>query len=300
MVIAGCASDPHVSALAEELARRATPVVIGSVPELALMGLTWRARDGTSLRVDSDLIELTPDTAVWWRRPDGPAPQSLAPSDRILLLDESAALVLGAFAAAGVRWVDRPGTMDSARLKTVQLNTADRLGARIPETMITSCPEDAVSFSQLIGPVVAKAASSGVGVAPFVDVVPVSALALVEACPTLLQERIQASSDVRVVTIGSRWWVWRRQREVGSPVDWRAADPKGSQFVLTEGLNEAGEMAVAMATALGLTMSAQDWLVDDDGLLFLEVNPQGQWLFLSDAARCVVPALADHLVGHAS
>lgn len=52
VIIAGSASDPHVLAVAGELRRRATPVVVGSVPELALMGLTWRAGRGTSLRVD--------------------------------------------------------------------------------------------------------------------------------------------------------------------------------------------------------------------------------------------------------
>lgn len=196
--------------------------------------------------------------------------------------------------------MDRPGMMDLARLKTIQLNTAHALGARVPDTMITSCPKNAVDFSEDVGPVIAKAASSGVGIAPFVDEVPTSALPLVAACPTLIQQRIRALSDVRLVTIGSRTWVWCRDRRgPDSPVDWRADDPNGDRFVLTRGLDEVRELAVAVAAKLALTMSVQDWLIDDGGLVFLEVNPQGQWLFLAGAANCVVPALADQLTGHA-
>lgn len=263
------------------------------------MGLTWRSGVGTSLHLKGRRVEVTSDTAVWWRRPAGAAPRQLLASDQALLLDESAVLVPAAFQAAGVRWVDRPWVMELARMKTLQLNAAHHLGATIPETMITSCPENARAFFHDIGPLIGKAASSGFGIAPFVDVVPASMLRMVSACPTLLQKRMRSSADVRMVTIGSRWWVWRRQREVDAPVDWRAADPKGSQFVLTQELDATGPLAVAVASLLGLSMSVQDWLVDDDDLVFLEVNPQGQWLFLADATDCLVPALADHLHGRA-
>jgi hypothetical protein len=50
-----------------------------------------------------------------------------------------------------------------------------------------------------------------------------------------------------------------------------------------------------MTSALGLTMSVQDWLETDDGPVFLEINPQGGWLFLDGADTAVAPALAHHL-----
>jgi hypothetical protein len=45
-----------------------------------------------------------------------------------------------------------------------------------------------------------------------------------------------------------------------------------------------------------LTVSVQDWLETDRGLVFLEVNPQGTWLFLDGAEAAVAPALARHLL----
>ena len=46
---------------------------------------------------------------------------------------------------------------------------------------------------------------------------------------------------------------------------------------------------------LGLTFSVQDWLEAGDTWTFLEVNPQGQWLFLDAADSLVGESLAMHL-----
>lgn len=54
-------------------------------------------------------------------------------------------------------------------------------------------------------------------------------------------------------------------------------------------------LAVQVATELGLTMSVQDWLITETGPTFLEVNPQGQWLFLEGSEEMVTPTLCDHL-----
>jgi hypothetical protein len=297
-LIAGSERDPHVAVVAAELRKRAAKVLIGSVTELGLMGLTWRVSTGTVLRVGGELVHAA-GAGVWWRRPAGCLPSDLTVEDQALLIDETAVLVPAALEAASVRWVDPPWSMDRARLKTVQLVAASDLGIRVPETVITSDPNEAEAFALQVGPVVAKAASSGVGIAPYVEVVPVSVLSLVAACPTLLQARVRASQDIRVVTVGCRSWVWCRRRESDGPTDWRAADPQGAGFALLEGSDADGVVASAMliAARLGLSMSVQDWVVDEDGPVFLEVNPQGQWLFLAGSAECVAPALADHLIG---
>ena len=44
-------------------------------------------------------------------------------------------------------------------------------------------------------------------------------------------------------------------------------------------------------------MSVQDWLETKDGPVFLEGNPQGQWIFLAGSRELVPSAVAEHLLG---
>ncbi len=89
--------------------------------------------------------------------------------------------------------------------------------------------------------------------------------------------------------------MWRREREPDT-VDWRSIDPHGAAFSrVAEVQTSLFHAAVAITSALGLTMSVQDWLEQSDGDSFLEVNPQGAFLFLPGARELIVPALVAHL-----
>ena len=87
--------------------------------------------------------------------------------------------------------------------------------------------------------------------------------------------------------IGGNSWAWRRSRSPGT-IEWRAEDPSGTAFERVEH-PEVCRAARRMTAALRLTMSVQDWLETRDGLVFLEVNPQGRWLFLPGALGLVSP-----------
>jgi hypothetical protein len=108
-----------------------------------------------------------------------------------------------------------------------------------------------------------------------------------------LQELVYAAADLRVVVVREHVWAWRRVREEGV-IDWRAAAPDGRGFVPVDDPKLA-EIARAITRSLGLTMTVQDFLETASGPVFLEANPQGNWLFLTDASARVVPRLADHL-----
>jgi glutathione synthase/RimK-type ligase-like ATP-grasp enzyme len=255
---------------------------------------SWSPGTDLSVQIDGDKWSIGSFTTAWWRRPgvaDGRTGDEL--EDR-LIAEETAALFPGMLAATGVRWVDAPWDLVRARLKPLQLAAARSAGAVIPGTLITGDMERASGFGSA-GDVLAKATSTGFGIAPHVAAVPREELRRVTACPTTLQRPVDADADLRVVTIGNEIYTWERRRASGEPIDWRAADPQGSDFKHVSGRRCPG--ATAVAECLGLTFSVQDWLSTDDGDVFLEVNPQGQWLFLEGADRRIVPALAQHLSG---
>lgn len=218
------------------------------------------------------------------------------PEESELLVAEAVTLFTGLVQATGSRIVDPPWTVRRAEDKLLQLVTALRLGVRVPETLVTNSPPSARLFSR-DGPVLAKPVSYGSGLAPYADVVSDDLLELLVACPTLLQRSMNARADLRIVTVGSDAFAWRRARHPGEPVDWRSADPTGAGFTPIESDNLT-PVAIRLAEQLGLTFSVQDWLETDADPTFLEVNPQGQWLFLRDATKNVAPALASLLFKH--
>jgi hypothetical protein len=56
--------------------------------------------------------------------------------------------------------------------------------------------------------------------------------------------------------------------------------------------------AVRLAAALGVGYTSQDWIDDGDRVVFIDLNPGGQWLFLPpEVARPATAAIAKHLVG---
>jgi hypothetical protein len=53
---------------------------------------------------------------------------------------------------------------------------------------------------------------------------------------------------------------------------------------------------VTLATTLRAGFTSQDWIVDDAGPAFLDLNPGGQWLFLPhEVSAPATAALADWL-----
>lgn len=232
-------------------------------------------------------------TAVWWFRVGTVKLDGFADDEAQLVRDEALYLLRGALFGAGARWVDDPFDIERAEDKIRQLATASALGLTIPEAVQTN---DGAAIQKLLaaGPVVAKAVSPGSGIAPFVDEIRDEDVAGAADNPTLFERRISATADLRVVVISSKAWVWRRPRDPNT-IDWRSQDPSGADFQQIESADLC-RMAVRLTSALGLTMSVQDWLETEHGLTFLEVNPQGAWLFLSDSDAVVAPALAQHLL----
>jgi glutathione synthase/RimK-type ligase-like ATP-grasp enzyme len=232
-------------------------------------------------------------STIWWRRPGWLYTSDMASDEAHMAEAEAWTLFTGLLRSSDARTIDPPMTIAAAEDKLHQIRVARALGLMTPETLVTSSPADASAFTRR-GPTLAKSASSGPGLAPHVDSVGQDALDLVRRVPVLLQRATPAIADVRIVTVRDSAYVWRRERSAQDPWDWRAVDPDGHGFRPSN--DEASSVgAVQIARALGLTFSVQDWLAAERDSVFLEVNPQGQWLFLDRSVSIVAPALARHL-----
>lgn len=286
-------SDAHGKAILNELASQGHSAFRFNLSDIRSDSFTFEAgqlrlgRTGEDFRVSSS-------TAVWWRRLGTISTRYLEPAEARLVQDEAPHILRGALAGCGVEWVDDPFVIARAETKLLQLAVAHRLGLKTPPTLLTDSRTDAAHFLGLHGRAVAKALSGGIGIAPFVGEIETDDLGFVATNPVLLQARIDATADLRVVTVADQAWAWRRPRHEGT-TDWRRDDPSGAGFMATKNADHLIEKSLSLASGLGLTMSAQDWLETTEDAVFLECNPQGAWLFLKGAREVVVPATAKHL-----
>lgn len=207
------------------------------------------------------------------------------------------------------RWINPPWVSARAEVKGRQLRIAVENGLAVPQTAVT---DDAAEVRDLLdacgGEVVYKGLADPFvwaedGRAGFLHttlLTPaiVSDLDALLAYPGLFQERIRAVREHRVTVVGSDAFVatldvdpneagvdWRRERDGAG---WR----RGQLDPLVV------DAVVATVRDLGLGFGAVDLVESDEGIRFLEVNPDGAYSWLEHRLALPITArLCDLLVG---
>jgi glutathione synthase/RimK-type ligase-like ATP-grasp enzyme len=250
------------------------------------------------LEVDGIQYEPNRFTNVWYRRPERFRSELLddTPEGRFVYGEWVEALE-GFFGHIDQdRWINHPSRNVAASHKIEQLTTARALGFRIPDTLVT---QDAgklrAFFSKHDGKIIVKPMVSRYVERPDgqmkslvytnkVDASHLEKLDDLPASPTLFQQRIDKSRDVRITVVG----------EHIHAVALTAREPDGSQRcdirrnnmedVEYQEIACPAEVARGVKTLMGrygLRFAAIDMAIGADGLwYFFEVNPNGQWAWL--------------------
>lgn len=184
-----------------------------------------------------------------------------------------------------IQWLSPIDATIAAENKLTQYTTATRLGIAVPETHVTNmenapCLEGGEFIAKPLGPGHFRD-EDGNWLSVFTETFDPNCdddLALLAGPPFLVQRRIRPSSHLRVTTVGDRAWVFRLPAE-GLPIDWRQSVQAHHDWtpITDDGISA---LAIRLARAHGLNYSSQDWLEVKGSLVFLDLNPSGQWLFL--------------------
>jgi hypothetical protein len=271
---------------------------------------SWRgpAGRGARLRVGDQMIEDSQVCAVWYRRVRPPlADPDLDPAFAAECAAESLAALDGLFdSLTDATWIDPPLRIRAAASKLLQLRLAASVGLRVPATIVTNDPDDVRALHACFeGRIVAKllrALSTSMG-APTraVYTSPVSAADLddldgLASCPMIFQERIDVGCELRVAYVRGRCFTGGLTPPPGAAPDWRrqrdlAWHPAALDDMTTTAVRRLMER-------LGLVYGALDLVRTPDGeIVFLEVNPAGEWGMLERAlAYPIGDALADAMV----
>ncbi|MFG2905085.1 ATP-grasp ribosomal peptide maturase [Kitasatospora sp. NPDC048286] len=291
------------------LSERRVPVVRVD-PGADLLGsasLTARYGKGDqrgTLRTPSRELDLTRVRSVWVRRP---SPYEAPPG-----LTEHAAKFAGtqAFWGAGgilaslpdAYYVNHPWRIRNAEYKPAQLTVAGRSGFQVPDTVITTDPDEARRFcagrphGSIYKPLWDSRYRAPDGTARTVwvrEVDPAEITEAVSVCPHMFQGTVPKSFDVRVTAVGDQLFGVR----ITSPdLDWR----ERQDLMTCRPIEVPGSVARSVAAYLAefrLVYGAFDFAVTAAGdWYFLECNPNGQWAWQGcDTTSAIARAIADRL-----
>jgi MvdD-like protein with pre-ATP grasp domain len=289
--------DSHVAPVAAELSRRGAAWTIvdpAAFPRDLAMSVAGGPRGERLLMAwDGGGLDLAEVRSVWYRRPGTPRlAAGLAPEEERWLGVECDQFLRGCWSALPAFWVSPPHRIRAAMLKLDQLRLARRLGLRVPRYLVTNDPAAAREFvAAAPGPVVAK--SLGLPSIRYQDrelALPTQVVTAVRPWlleggllgPTFLQDLVPKRREVRLTVIGERA-VAVAIETAGVPeaaVDMRLAGFEALPHRPVELPAGVIRACRRMVGRLGLRFAAIDLLETDDGYVFLELNPNGQWLWL--------------------
>ncbi|MFC4128839.1 MvdC/MvdD family ATP grasp protein [Nocardia rhizosphaerae] len=304
VLIVSESDDLHADALAATLREhhRLDPIRLDLRDFPAQTGSFRLDKAGTN-RALAHLHGLDDVRAVWWRRPHPcRVPQGMRADDDAFRQAECDGFLQGMLWSIPAYWVNDPAAERTASRKIVQLETAQRAGFTIPETLITNDPDEARSFVESrSGPVVYKRTGTGRGEFSETRIITrpeLSRLATIRSTPTTFQDYIEAGCDLRVVWVDGIEWAVRIDSRAGvGRVDSRL--DTSVAFTRDRLPASVSKSLATLMGALGLSFGVVDLRLGTDGeYYFLEVNPQGQFAYLEIKTGLPLFTSLAHLLVH--
>jgi glutathione synthase/RimK-type ligase-like ATP-grasp enzyme len=301
LILSDASVDAHISPVKDRLESRGERVYVIDPGEFAHSAEVWcefepkRVSRGIRQRFRIDLNRVK---SVWYRRPNRVRiPPDIHEDYKAPLVDEWTAFLRGLWdSLSHCRWVNPPSSIRRAESKVSQFYLARRIGFDMPKTLITNSAEKARAFFRQVGErmVAKKIYSHGIAhrdgsasllVTKLIEDISTIPLDQLKYCPCIFQEYIEKQLDLRVTVIGRDLFAVgiESQSLAKTKVDWRAGLTdalrlKHTPFEIPQSL---ASKCFRMLSLYGLLFGAFDFAVTGDGrCVFLELNPNGQWLWL--------------------
>lgn len=236
-------------------------------------------------------LDLSKVTAVWYRRALHPSfIETLSYGEKVFVAGEIRHLATGMMLNPEVLWVNPISKVTDAEYKIYQLRTAKDIGFKLPRTIVSRDKKVLLDFIESCeSGGICKPIYHGLHLdgnnrySIYTRRVDRTSFEVegIEICPVLLQEEIPRTADVRVTFIGDDYFAADIVGD-NSLIDWR--DPEIKVNYNVSNINEDTLLKCKkMLKTLGLVYGAFDFLRTPEGdLVFLEVNPTGEWAWLED------------------
>lgn len=270
--------------------------IIGADSLATAGGIAWSPSGevATTIRdLDGDDVAVEELDLLWWRRLTGDPRLPEGVTDdaaRDLVVNDCRAAMLGLFLTdfRGV-WISHPEATRLAGNKLLQLRVATQVGLRVPRTLVSQDVAKIRRFCEgLDYEVIVKTVAGTPRTPVMTGRVTEELLAdeqAVTMSPAIYQELVPGTRHLRICCFGADV----HSALIETPLlDWRyPLDAEITPYRLHEAV---AHQLLRVIADLGLRMGIVDMKLTPDGEpVWLEVNPQGQFLFLE--GTCGIPLI---------
>jgi len=306
IAVISTANDLHYQSVAAELRRMGEESFLVEIPKLGNQARFTMATGGERYQKWSipghDTLDLEQVRCVWYRRffPPVLTPTLSSKADTEWALREWRDATTAAFSASPARFVSAPWAQELAGMKAYQLRVAQSLGLRVPDTLMTNDADAARAFIQrhagcVVHKVVKTPRDRWVATKKW-HPSDEAELKWLYLAPTFFQEQIVAPYELRITIVGRQ--IFAAAFAVGCDVtDARSLlDVPYEEHRLPQ---ETEALLLRFMDALGLQYGTIDMKLCGNGeYVFLEINPQGQFLYVEiKTGMPITLAMAELLAG---
>lgn len=266
-----------------------------------------------SLMVSGETLELNRIKSVWYRRPIDAVPDEAIgdAAVRDFIVRESREYTESLWFQIDALWVNHPYLLKRASRKIEQLKIARNIGWDIPPTLVTNDVVRASQFIRRHKRVIVKSLNvqftkvAGKVKSLFAHVLTPEdsgILQEVKLSPCIFQQEISKKLELRITVIGNNVFVAsvNSQAREDTKVDWRkgsVADVKWMPFAIPQAIIDK---SLAIVRKFDLHFATIDVILTLDGkYVFLDLNPNGQWLWIElETGMSMANQFAELLVNH--
>jgi glutathione synthase/RimK-type ligase-like ATP-grasp enzyme len=303
LILTDIENDSHAEYVSNELSRRGESVQLynpGTYPLSSKITVEYVNRKLTYILPNSNdnylPIDLQNLKSIWYRKPTNFNLSTKLKSEETEWLKQECSHLFNAMWANlhNIFWVSKPENIRKASLKLFQLHIASQLGFRIPRSIVTNDIKQAESFIKYNKEVVVKTLASPFLYNPervaeiythLLTKDDLKYLFSVEFGPTFLQQFIHKTMDIRVTVIGESLFAAAIDSVPygEAKVDFRRSKFYNLPHKPVELPKTIKHNCIKLVKKLGLRFGAIDLLLTAKGnYFFLEINPNGQWLWIEE------------------
>lgn len=299
ILIVSFQDNDHVRSVTKHLRSDYMVVDMSWFPRhMCLSAYTGSAMDELFLTApDNRRLALNEVGAVWYRRirPLGLDSGLTDETAQLFAWSESTEAILGVWYSMDCFWMNAPIADEVALRKIYQLRVARRSGLSVPETLVTNSPDEARAFVEKhgVGNVIRKAFRN-IPQAPrettLVGPAEMALMDTVKYAPVIFQSFVPAELDLRVTVVDNDIFATAIASDEYHTVDYRSGIETATfrPYTLPD---QVADNLLALMDQMNLRFGAIDFRVTSGGEhVFLEVNPAGEFLFVSERTGQPIPA----------
>lgn len=258
-----------------------------------------------TLRVIGEHIEVETSKikSVWFRQPVflRNTPGRTIDINEQLSLSQWNAFLRGLMVFQDAYWMNWPQATYAAESKPYQLMSAKKIGFSVPQTIVSnSLGFDRLSSKKFIiksmDTVLLKenddcyfTYTSKANPADF-------SLELTRQAPITFQEYIEDKLDIRVTVIDTKVYaVAIKANGCAIADDWRIQRKDALEYIDIELPDNVNKLCIDYVKMLGLKYGAIDLIKTKNQYVFIEINPTGEWGWLSNYERAIDYEIARNL-----